>query len=76
MAYVLVPSERLVDVARGELIQLLVVSKDDDSDVYGAKDAELVGLFEEPTLAFEKRPVNSRSVLNHRAVLGTRADIH
>lgn len=53
-AIVLEAANGLIDVARGELIELLVVTEDDDSDVDGAEDAELVGLFEETTLSLEK----------------------
>lgn len=53
-AYILVAANGLVDVAGRELVQLLVVAKDDDGHVDGAEDRQLVGLFEEAALALEK----------------------
>ena len=49
--YVLIAADGFVDVARGELVQFLVVAKYDDSDVDGAEDGELVGLLEQAAFA-------------------------
>lgn len=51
---ILVSPDRLVDVTGGELVQLLVVAKDDDGDIDGAEDGQLVGLFEKTALALEE----------------------
>jgi hypothetical protein len=53
-AIILIAANCLVDVARGELVQLLVVAKNDDSHINRAEDRELVGLFEEAALALEE----------------------
>lgn len=45
-AYILVPANGLVDVARGKLVQLLVVAEDDDGNVDGAEHGELMRLLE------------------------------
>lgn len=48
------PPNRLVDIARGVLIELLVVPKDDDCYIDGAKYGQLMSLLEETTLALEE----------------------
>ena len=53
-AIVLEAADDLVDVGGGVLVQLLVVAEDDDGDVDGAEDGELVGLLEEAALALEE----------------------
>lgn len=53
-AIVLVATNGLVDVARRELVQLLVVAEDDDSHVDRTENGELVGLFEQAALALEE----------------------
>lgn len=50
----MVSAEGLLDVGRGELVELLVVAEDDDGDIDRAEDGELMSLLEEPSLAFEK----------------------
>lgn len=50
----MVPANGLVDVARREFIELLVVAEDDDGDVYRAKHRELVRLLEETAFALEE----------------------
>lgn len=50
----MVAADGLVDVARRKLVQLLVVAEDDDGNVDGAQDGELVRLLEEPALALEE----------------------
>lgn len=53
-AYILIPADGLIDIAGRELVQLLVVSKYDHSNVDGAEDGELVGLLEETAFALEE----------------------
>lgn len=50
-----------VDVTRGELVQLLVVTKDYDSDVDLAEDGQFMRLLEETALALEKGAVSGIS---------------
>jgi hypothetical protein len=52
--HILESRDGLVDVARRVLVQLLVVSEDDDRDVDGAQHGKLVRLFEQTTFAFEE----------------------
>ena len=52
--YVLVTAYSGIDVAGRELIELVVVTKDDDGDVYRAQDRELVSFLEKTALALEK----------------------
>jgi len=52
----LVPANRLVDVARRKLVQLLVVAKDDDGNVDGAQHRELMRLLEQAAFALQERP--------------------
>lgn len=54
LTYVLKPPNDLVDVRRRVLVQLLVVPKDNNSDVDGAQDGELMRLLEQTTFALEK----------------------
>lgn len=63
-AIVLEAADDLVDVGGGVLVQLLVVAEDDDGDVDGAEDGELVGLLEEAALALEEgdRTIGARDV--------------
>ena len=44
----------LVDVAGRELVEFLVVAENDDSDVDGAENAELVCLFEQAAFALQE----------------------
>lgn len=60
-AYILVPSDGLVDVARRELVELLVVPKDDDCNVDGAEDGKLVSLLEEAAFALQKGAAKGQS---------------
>ena len=53
-AYILIAANGLVDVARGKLVQLLVVAEDDDCDVDGAEDRELVRLLEQAAFALQE----------------------
>lgn len=47
-------TDGLVDVAGRKLIELLVVAKDDDSDVDGAEDAQLVCLLEQAAFTLQE----------------------
>lgn len=60
LAYVLEATDGFVDVSGRELVKLLVVAEDDDSDVNGAQDAELVCFLEETAFALEEGPVRDR----------------
>jgi hypothetical protein len=53
-AYILVPANRLIDVARRKLVQLLVVPEDDDGHIDGAQHRELMRLLEQPTFALQE----------------------
>jgi hypothetical protein len=57
----LVAANGLIDVARGELVQLLVVAEDDDGDIDGAEDGQLMGLFEQAAFALQKSAGRSGS---------------
>lgn len=52
--YILKATDDFVDVRRRILVQLLVVPEDDDGDVDGAEDGELMRLFEQTPFALEK----------------------
>lgn len=52
--YVLIALDCFVDIARGELIQLLVVPEDDDRDVDRTENGKLMRLLEETAFALEK----------------------
>lgn len=52
--YVLISADDLVDVSRRELIELLVVTEDDDSDVDRAQYRQLVRLLEQTSLSLQK----------------------
>lgn len=49
----------VIDIARGELIQLLVVPKNNDGDVDRTEHGKLMRLFEQTAFALEKSPVKS-----------------
>lgn len=52
--YVVEPPDYLIDVRRRVFVQLLIVTKDDDGDIDGAEDGELVRLLEEAAFALEE----------------------
>jgi hypothetical protein len=54
VTYILIPADGLVDIARRKLVQLLVVTKDDNRDVNRAKNRELVRLLEQTAFALEE----------------------
>jgi hypothetical protein len=53
-AIILITADNLVNVARGELVQLLIVAKYDDGDVDRAKHGKLMRLLEKTALALQK----------------------
>lgn len=59
--YVLISADELVHVGRGVFVELLVVAEDEDGDVDGAEDGELVRLLEETALALEKGSAQAES---------------
>ena len=56
-AYILVPANRLVDIARGEFVELLIVAEDDDGHIDGAEHRELMRLLEKTAFALEEGAV-------------------
>lgn len=62
--HVLVPAYGLLDITGRELVKLLVVTEYDDSNIHGAQDGKFVGLFEQPSFPFEKRPAPSLSAIS------------
>ena len=50
-------TDGLVDVSRRVLVEFLVVPENNDRDIYGAENGELVRLLEETAFALEKRPI-------------------
>jgi hypothetical protein len=56
ITYELVPGNEVAHIARGVLINLLVVAEDEDGDVYRAQDGELMSLLEQATFALEEGP--------------------
>lgn len=53
-AYILEAGDGLVDVAGRELVELLVVAKDDDCDVDGTEYTQLVCLLEQAAFALQE----------------------
>jgi hypothetical protein len=56
VTYELVSGNEVAHIARGVLINLLVVAEDEDGDIDRAQDGELVSLLEQATLALEESP--------------------
>lgn len=54
--YILVSGNEVAHVRGRILVELLVVSKDEDGDIDGAEHGELVCLLEQAALALEKGP--------------------
>lgn len=52
--YVVEAGHDIRHVAARILVELLVVAKDNDGDIDGAEDGQLMGFFKETALAFEK----------------------
>lgn len=63
-AIVLEPRDDVVDVRRGVLVELLVVSEDDDGDIDRAEDGKLMRLLEQAAFAFEEGDGSARRVSN------------
>jgi len=77
LTYVLISADRLVNIARGKLVELLVVAEDYDGDIDRAQHRQLVSFLEEASLAFEKGAGRVRQ-LYHTLVheQGSRANLH
>lgn len=60
--YILISSDRLVNVARGEFVQLFVMTEDDDSHVYRAENGQLMRLLEKAPFPLEERARAGQSV--------------
>ena len=60
--HILVLGHEFVHVARRVRVRFLVISKDKDGDIDGAKDGELVCLFEEATLSLEKSSAQREAI--------------
>ena len=54
MAHILITSQRLIDITRRELVQFLVMTKDDNSNIDRTQDGQLVRLLEKTSLSLEK----------------------
>lgn len=52
--YILKPRDRLVDIPRRVLIQLLIMPKDDDRDIDRAQHGKLMRFLEQAALALQK----------------------
>jgi hypothetical protein len=52
--YIVVSAQGLIDVARRELVQFLVVAEDDDGDVDRTQHRQLVGFLEQAAFALEE----------------------
>lgn len=48
------PPNYLIDIRRRVLVQLLIVAEDDNRDIDGAENGELVSLLEQATFALEE----------------------
>jgi hypothetical protein len=71
LTYILVSCNLVVDVARRVFVQLLVVSEDDDGDLDRAEHGKLVGLFEQPSFAFEKGAIQDKAGQSNASFIGT-----
>jgi hypothetical protein len=54
LTYVLISANGLVDVAGRKLVQLLIVTENDDGHIDRTQDRQLMSLLEEASLTFEK----------------------
>lgn len=50
-------------VTRGVLIEFLVMAENDNGDIDGTKNSQLMSLLEQSTLALEECPMTERSAL-------------
>lgn len=75
-AYILVPTDGLVDVTRRELIQLLVVAEDDDGNVDRAEHRELVGLLEQAAFALQEGSATGQFQLRRQQSYANARSLH
>lgn len=54
LTYVGIATKCLLNIPRGELVQLLVMAEDDDGNVNGAQHRQLVGLLKQAAFAFKE----------------------
>lgn len=62
MTYILIATESLVHVTRGVLVEFLVMTKDDNGDIDGTKNGQLMGLLKQSTFSLEECPAIDRKV--------------
>jgi hypothetical protein len=74
--YVLVAANSRIDVAGRELVELIVVAKNDDGDIYGAQNGELVSFLEKTTLALEEGAGSGSAVVAMRGGRRVEACLH
>lgn len=64
MTYILKTCDSLMDVAGRELVKLLVIAEDNDSDIDRAEYAQFVGLLEQAAFSLQEGAVQkNRSAL-------------
>lgn len=63
MTYILIATESIVHVTRGVLIEFLVVAENDNGDIDGTKNGQLMSLLEQSTFALEECPMTGKSAL-------------
>jgi hypothetical protein len=63
MTYILIATESLVHVTRGVLIEFLVMTKDDNGDIDGTKNGQLMSLLKQSTFSLEEGPAIEKSAL-------------
>lgn len=69
LTYVLKPPDDLVDVRGRILVELLIVAKDNNSDVDGTQDGQLVRLLEQAAFALEEGDAAVAVVSNCRSTM-------
>lgn len=52
--YILIPAYCFIDVSRRELVELLIVTEDDDGDIHLTEHRQLVGFLEQTALSLEE----------------------
>lgn len=57
MTYILETCDGLMDVAGREFVKLLIIAKDNDSDIDGAEYAQFVGLLEQTAFSLQEGTV-------------------
>lgn len=58
--HILKSANRLVNIARREIIELLVMAKNDDGNINGTEDGKLVRFLEQAPFALQKGSNSSR----------------